>query len=73
MSSCDVFTYLFALDLQNEIQLPINIFLLFLAGFVYWVVVVNAPPNKKKLEIIVFKNKLLLVSLLHLAGLCEKS
>ena len=33
----------------------------------------NVLLNKKKLEIIVFKNKLLLVSLLHLAGLCEKS
>ena len=29
--------------------------------------------TKKKSEILVFKNKLLLVSLHHLAGLCEKS
>ena len=33
----------------------------------------NAPLDRKKSEIIVFKNRLLLASLLHLAELCEKS
>ena len=33
----------------------------------------NAPHDKKKSGIIVFKDKLLLVSLLRLAGPCEKS
>ena len=45
-----------------------------LGWFVYWVVrLKNAPLDKKKSEIIVSKNKLLLVSLLHLAKLCETS
>ena len=51
----------------------INILLLFLAGLFIGLWLRNAPLDKKKSEIIVFKNKVLLVSLLHLAGLCEKS
>ena len=51
----------------------INILLLFLAGLFIGLWLRNVPLDKKKSEIIVFKNKLLLVSLLHLAGLCEKS
>ena len=39
-----------------------------LGWLVYWFEVGNAPLDKKKSEIIVFKNKLLLVSLLCLAG-----
>jgi len=42
-----------------------------LGWLVYWVWLKIAPLEKKKLEIIVFTNKLLLVSLLHLAG-CAK-
>ena len=44
-----------------------------LGWLVYWVVVENAQHDKKKSGIIVFKNKLLLVSLLRLAEPCEKS
>ena len=42
-----------------------------LSWLVYWVVVEKCVARQN--EIIVFKNKLLLVSLLHLAGICEKS
>ena len=74
MSSCNVFTCLFALDLQNEIQV-LSIFFsdLFLAGLFIGLWLRNVPLDKKKSEIIVFKNKLILVSLLGLAGLCENS
>ena len=51
----------------------IKILLLLLAGLLTGLWLRNAPHDKKKSEIIVFKNKLLLVSLLRLAGLCEKS
>ena len=49
----------------------INILLLFLAGLFTGLWLRNAPHDKKKSGIIVFKNKLLLVSLLRLAGPCE--
>ena len=39
-----------------------------LGWLVYWIWLKIAPLEKKKLEIIVFTNKLLLVSLLRLAG-----
>jgi len=47
--------------------------LVFLAGLFIGMWLRNAPLDKKKSEITVFKNKLLLVSLLHLAGICGKS
>ena len=63
MLSCDVFTCPFALDLQNEIQLLSTFF-----GILGWLFIGlwlrNAPLDKKKSEIIAFKNKLLLVSLI---------
>ena len=52
---------------------------MFLPVFLHWIYKMiglwlrNVLLNKKKSEIIIFKNKLLLVSLLHLAGLREKS
>ena len=73
MSSCDVFTCLFALDLQNEIQLLSTFILLFLAGLFIGLWLRNAPHDKKKSEIIAFKNKLLLVSVPRLSGLYKKS
>ena len=51
----------------------INILLLFLAGLLIGLWLKNPPLDKKKSETIVFKNMLLLVSLLHLAGLWKKS
>ena len=45
----------------------------FLAGLFTGLWLRNAPHDKKESGIIVFKNKLLLVSLLRLAGPCEKS
>ena len=73
VSSCDIFTCLFSLELQNEIQLLSKFLLLFLAGLFIGLWLRNGPHDKKKSKIIVFKNKLLIVSLLRLAGLCEKS
>ena len=56
MSSCDIFTFLFALDLQNEIPV-LSTFLLFsLAGLFIGLWLRNAPLDKKKSEIIVFTN-----------------
>ena len=46
--------------------------LIFLAGLFIGLWLRNAPLDKKKSEIIVFKNKLIFL-LLYLAGLCEKS
>ena len=73
VSSCDVFACLFALDLKNEIQVLSTFFFLFLADLFSELWLRNAPLDKKKSGIIVLKNKLLLVSLLHFAGLCKKS
>ena len=73
VSTWDVFNFLFPLDVQNEIQLLSGVFcyLLLVCLLGYWLR--NAPHDKKKSGIIVFKNKLLFVSLLRLAGPCEKS
>ena len=74
MSSSDIFTSLFALDLQNEIWLLSTFFCYScMPGLIIGLWLRNAPLEKKKSEIIIFKNNLLLVILLHLAGLCEKS
>ena len=74
VSSSDVLTCLFALDLQKEIQ-PLSTFFCYswLASLLGcgWEMCCSTKRNRK--IIIVFKNKLLLVSLLHLARLCEKS
>ena len=51
----------------------IKILLLFLAGLFIGLWLRNAPNDKKKSEIVVFKNKLLLVSLLRLAGWVRRS
>ena len=64
---------IFYLSFCTGSSAAINILLLFLAGLFIGLWLRNAPLDKKKSEIIVFKNKVLLVSLLHLAGLCEKS
>ena len=74
VSCFDVFTCHFALDLQNVIQLLSTFFCYsWLACLLVCGWEMRLSGDKKKSEIIVFKNKLLLVSLLHLAGLCEKS
>ena len=68
------FTCHFALDLQNVMQLLSTFFCYsWLACLLVCGWEMRLSGDKKKSEIIVFKNKLLLVSLLHLAGLCEKS
>ena len=69
MSSCDVFTCLFCSGCTklNTASAAVNVLLLFLAGLFIGLWLRNAPLDKNKSEIIVFKNKLLLVSLLHLA------
>ena len=72
-SSCHAFKMSFCTGSTKWNTAAINILLLFLAGLFTGLWLRNAPHDKKKSGIIVFKNKLLLVSLLRLAGLCEKS
>ena len=61
MSSCDVFTCLFALDLPEMKYI--------LGWLVYWVVVEKCAARQKKKKIGNYR----LVSLLRLAGVCQKS
>ena len=68
VSSCDVFTCLFALDPQNEIS-TFFCYSAWLACLLAWVVVEKCAARQKENGKRVFKNEQLLVSLLRLAGL----
>ena len=70
MSCRDVFTYLFALDLPEMIYSCYQESFVILGRLVYWVVVEKcAAGQKKKIKIGNYR----LVSLLRLAGVCQKS
>ena len=56
---------------KMKLTAAIDILLLFLAGLFIRLYLRNASLHKKKSEIIVSRNKLLLLSSLHAAGLCE--